>query len=131
MVYRRVDSATKSKALNLHGHWTPAAVAGKAACTTRTVQRWQRRVQSNHGLPNLPRLKAGPPRQLCPLIVRSLLEYQKQHPWAYLDELALYCEEEWGVSVSNATISRLLKRELISRKKGQFIGPQSKQFRIA
>ena len=39
-------------------------------------------------------------------------------PWSYQDELAIFLEEEWGITVSQPTICRILKEARISRKKG-------------
>jgi hypothetical protein len=64
--------------------------------------------------------------------VESLLEYQKQNPWVYQDEMAMFLEEEWGITVNQSTISRLLKQHRISNKKGQRIGhTQSQALRTA
>ena len=30
----------------------------------------------------------------------ALLEYQRRMPWSYQVELAIFLEEEWGISVS-------------------------------
>ena len=50
--------------------------------------------------------------------VKGLLEFQRQHPWAYQDEMARFIEEEWDITVSPSTICRYLKRHRISRKRG-------------
>jgi arginine repressor len=34
----------------------------------------------------------------------------------------MFLEEEWGITVNQSTISRLLKQHRISNKKGQRIG---------
>ena len=39
-------------------------------------------------------------------------------PWSYQDELAIFLEDEWGITVSRPTIYRILKEARISRKKG-------------
>lgn len=55
------------------------------------------------------RLPTGRPRRLHSAAVESLLEYQKQNPWVYQDEMAMFLDEEWGIKVNQSTISRLLK----------------------
>jgi transposase len=56
------------------------------------------------------RLPTGQPRQIHSTAVDSLLEYQKQNPWVYQDEMAIFLEEEWGILVDRSTISRVLKK---------------------
>lgn len=129
MPYRRIDTASKSKARGLlHAHWTPSAVADKIGSHMTTTYRWERRIQM-YGTINPPyRLhRGGRPPRMSTLVKKSMLEYQKNHPWVYQDELALYVEEEWGIAVNRATICRVLQKERISRKKGQRIGPQSRR----
>ena len=73
----------------------------------------------------------GRPRRLHIAAKESLLEYQRQHSWAYQDEMAAFIEEEWGINAHKSTICRVLKKEGINRKKGQRVGPQSQQLRNA
>jgi transposase len=73
------------------------------------------------------RLPMGRPRRLHSAAVDSLLEYQKQNLWAYQDEMAMFLEEEWGITVSQSTISRLLKKHRLSNKSGQRVGHTQSQ----
>jgi transposase len=82
------------------------------------------------GAPNPPeRLRSDRPRKIITAAKNSLLKYYRRHPWAFQDELTLFLEEEWEITVAQPTISRLLKREHISIKKGELIGPQSQSLR--
>ena len=49
---------------------------------------------------------------------KTLLEYLNRRSWFYQDELIIFLEEEWDITVSQFTISRLLKEEGINRKRG-------------
>lgn len=85
-----------------------------------------------YGTPENPyRHHPGRPRKLHRAAIKRLLRYQLENPWAYQDELAMYLEEEWDMSICQKTISNTLKREGISRKKGERVGPQSQQQRTA
>jgi transposase len=46
--------------------------------------------------------------------------------------MAIFLEEEWGITIDRSTISRLLKKHRISNKKGQRLGhTQSQSLRTA
>ena len=62
--------------------------------------------------------RAGRPRRLLTAAKQALLEYQRRMSWSYQDELAIFLEEKWGITVSQPTIWRILKKTRISRKKG-------------
>ena len=132
MVARNVNSATKSKAVHLlRTHWRPDAVAEKSRCSRSIAYPWEQRLRM-FGAPSNPyRLRNGRPRSIPRATIENLLQYHLANPWMYQDELAMFLEEEWGISVDRSTISRLLKREGINRKKGELIGPQSQQLRTA
>lgn len=133
MGFRNIDTTTKSKAIELsRSHWKPSAIAEKSHCHIRTAYRWEQRLHM-YGTPNLPKvLKTGRPRRLHKAARDSLIEYLQQHPWSYQDELSMFLEEEWSLTVSQPTISRLLKEHRISQKKGQRVGhTQSRQLRVA
>ena len=124
-----LGTAAKAKAEHLlHSHWRPAAIASElrsdgVACTARSVYTWSQRLQMYRTMgPLLQAQPAGRPRRVSKAAKKALLEYQRRRPWAYQDELAIFLEEEWGISVSQPTIYRLLKESRISRKKGQRIG---------
>ena len=44
-------------------------------------------------------------RRIHSAAVESLLEYKKQNPWVYQDEMVIFLEEEWGISVDQSTVS--------------------------
>lgn len=70
-------------------------------------------------------------RRLTPSALEALLEYQRQKPWLYQDELARFLAEEWDIQLHRSTILKALKAAGISRKKAQLIGPQSEELRVA
>ena len=134
MPYRKIDSATLSKATVLlkHGHWRPGAIANKSHTSLSTAYRWENSIQ-RHGVPRRPKkLPGGRPPRLTTFILNQMLEYLKQHPWLYQDELARYLQEEWSVVLSRQSVGEYLRKAGISRKKGQRIGhTQSRQLRVA
>src|SRR6266487_436346 len=78
------------------------------------------------------RLPLGRPCRIPPATVNSLLEYVKQNPWVYQDEIAIFLKEEWGISVNQSTISQVLKNHQIFNKRGERLGHlQSQLLRTA
>ena len=130
MVYRRIDtvSKTKSSAL-LQGRWRPKAVAERYSCHSSTVYRWEKRLQVYNDISPAYPSKRGRSKKINTAAKEALLEYQRRHPYAYQDELAIFLEEEWEIYVHRSTVARLLKKEQISRKKGELIGPRSQLLR--
>ena len=127
-----LDSASKSKAIALlQAHWKPSAIAEKIHCHPATIYRWEGNIQK-HGHPN-PRypLPCGRPRSIHTAAKNSVLEYVRQHPWIYQDELAMFLAEEWDIYVHRSTVGRLLKESRLSHKKGERMGPQSQFLRTA
>ena len=130
--YRNIDTATKSKAVQLlRTHWKPDAIAKHYPCSRSTAYIWERQLQM-YGAPQNPHhLRRGRPRAIPPAALKDLLEYQEQNPWAYHDELAMFLEEEWDISVSRSTVCRILKRANLNRKRGERVGPQNQILRTA
>ena len=83
-----------------------------------------------YGHINPSRCPLGGPKKVHSAARKALLEYHSQSPFMYLDELARYLEEEWDITVSISTVSRLLKDDRRSLKKGSRVGPQSSQLRV-
>ena len=133
MPFRKIDSSTKAKAtvLQQNGHWRPDAIARKASCHLSTAYRWEGRLQ-RYGQPNLPHsLRKGRSKALCELIKNSLLKFRKRKSWTYQNEMTMFLEKEWNVQVHRSTISRILKKKAITRKKEQGVEQtQSTQLRI-
>jgi Arginine repressor, DNA binding domain len=78
------------------------------------------------------RLRTGRRRRIHAAAVQSLLEYIKQNPWVYQNEMVLFLDEEWGIQVNQSTVCRLLKEHRISNQRGQRIGhTQSQTLRTA
>ena len=118
--------------LLMESHWRPDAVAKDAHTSRSTAYRWERNIEI-YGDTVIPRslYTPGRPHKLSPAALEALLEYQRQKPWLYRDELARFLLEEWEIQVHKTTISKLLKKAGISRKKAQRIGPQSDELRVA
>ena len=126
MVFRKIDTSTKSDArLLLRNHWKPSAIAERAYVHQVTVYRWEKRIQK-YGQVELPRQSPkGPLPKLHPAALRTLLKYQRRNPLAFQAELCRWLKEEWDIDFSQSRLSEILKKEGITRKKGQRIGPQS------
>jgi transposase len=109
------DTVTKNKATQLiQSHWRPEAITKKGFHCPSTLYRWEIRVQMYGAIdrPVYLRLPLGRPRRIHTAAIEGLLEYQKQNPWVYQDEMAMFLEEEWGISVNQSTISRVLKKHV-------------------
>ena len=118
-----IGIAAKVKAEHLIcAHWKPKAIARDIHCSTRAVEKWRKRLQMYHTIDPPYTLPLGRPRRIIIAAKEAVLEYLRQRPWSYQDELAIFLEEEWRIRVSQPTISRLLKVNKISLKKGQRIG---------
>ena len=72
----------------------------------------------------------GPNRKIHMAALESMLAYLKQNPCTYQDELRVFLKEEWGIEVSQTTISKRLKEMNQSRKQVQRIGPQDPELRL-
>lgn len=118
--------------LLFESRWRPEAVARDAYASRVTGFRWEKHIDM-YGDTTVPRhlYHLGRSRSISPAALDALLDYQHQKPWLYQEELARYLEEEWDTYVYRCTISRALKKANISRKKGQRIGPQSEELRVA
>ena len=134
MSYRKIDSFFKAQiiALLIKSHWRLDAIAGKFFVHIRTAKRWEERMQRYEQL-NLSRSRREDRSSvLCTLIKNSLLKFRRQNPWTYQDEMIRFLVEEWNVKIHQTTVSNILKREIISRKKGQRVEhTQSAQLRVA
>ena len=131
--FRKEPHVRQRAQLLLESHWRPDAVARDARCHVSTAFRWERKL-AIYGDTVIPShlYTHGRSRSITPTALRALLDYQRQKPWLYQDELARFLLEEWDIQVSRSTISKTLKAAGISRKKGQRIGDtQSEELRIA
>ena len=117
MPRRIIDTTSRARAVHLlHAHWKPAAIATQLYCHQSTVYRWEQRLQAYRTIDIVNPLPVGRSRRIAKAAKEALLEYQRQKPWAYQDELAIFLEEEWDIYVNRSTISRFLKSSGISRK---------------
>lgn len=131
----RKDAYTRERAqLLLESRWRPDAIAIDACCSRATAYRWERSI-AMYGEPLLPRRlhgQYGPSQKLSTTAQESLLDYLRQKPWLYQQELVVFLKEEWDIYVHQSTISRVLKEARVSRKLGQRISyTQSDELRVA
>ena len=126
----RLDTASTNKAEDLpRHHWKPTAIADKLHCHPTTIYRLEKRIQMYESASAKSPLseRPGRPRLLHQAAKQSLFEYQRRHPYLYQDELMTFLEEEWGIKVSQPTMSLLLKQNNITLKKGQRLQGRSSQ----
>lgn len=130
--FRKDPSVRRRAQLLLESHWRPDAVAQDAHSSTSTAYRWERNL-AIYGHTTIPREKYHQGRypKLSPAALEALLDYQCQKPWLYQGELVQYLKEEWEVEIHKSTVCKALKKAGITHKKGQRIGPQSEELRVA
>ena len=129
MPYRKIDRGDFSL---LHkGHWKPSAIATDMDCSTRTCYRWEKRVRMYGHLEPFAPTRPGPNRKIHMAALESMMEYLRRNPCTYQDEMKSFLQEEWGIDVSQPTISTRLKEMKQSLKTGQRVGPQSQELRTS
>ncbi|KAF6238437.1 hypothetical protein HO173_003404 [Letharia columbiana] len=110
--FRKDPSVRQRAQLLLESHWRPEAVAADACSSVSTAYRWERNL-AIYGDTVIPRDRyihtQGRCRSLSPAALDALLDYQRQKPWLYQDELAQFLKEEWDVEVHKSTVCRALK----------------------
>ncbi len=130
---RHVDTTRRRTGRELlHSHWRPPGVAQTLRVHRSTAYVWDRRIHM-YGELDTPggRDLGGRPPRLSVAARKALLQYQRQNPQAYQDELAEFLHEEWGITVHQSTISRVLKELKITRKKGERSAQPSQLLRDA
>lgn len=130
--FRKDPSIHQRAHLLFESRWRREAVARDARASRATGFRWETHIDI-YGGTTVPRdlYQLGRSRSISPAALDALLDYQHQKPWLYQEELARYLAEEWDTYVHQSTISRALGKANVSRKKGQRIGPQSEELRVA
>ncbi len=129
----RKDSSIHDRAhLLFESHWRPEAVARDAHMYRVTGFNWERNI-AVYRQTTVPRRLyfPGKSRSLSPATLDALLDYQRQKPWLYQEDLVHYLAEEWDISIHRSTIARALKGAKVSHKQGQRIGPQSQELQVA
>lgn len=89
-------------------------LADNFGTTIQTIYAHRRRIAS--GRPVTRRL-GGPRRIITFHIEQAIRHLLAEMPWLYQDEIAEFLLEVFGVSVDQSTISKLLRRINITRKK--------------
>ena len=98
------------------GYSVDAVAAGPYGVSLRTLQR-MRKTWRLYGTMCIPsENKSGRPRSISELYEHQLVEYLGQRPMAYLDEMAYFLLDEYGLVVDEATVWRSLRRLGWSRK---------------
>lgn len=98
------------------GYSVDAVVAGPYGVSLRSLQRMYKswRLYGTVFIPS--EIKGGRSRMLSELHTHELLEYLDQRPMAYLDEMAHFLLDEFGLAVDESTVWRALRRLGWSRK---------------
>jgi transposase len=91
-----------------------AQLASNYRTTVRTIHRHKARIDAN--LP-VGRRSGGPMRAITWKMEQAIKQLLEQMPWFYQDEIADFLFEVFGVQVSQPTISMVLKRIQVTRKK--------------
>ena len=106
------------------GYSDDAILAGGHEVSARTVRRMRQNYR-RYGLVHVPSTDpGGRPVSLTAFHQTALLEYLQQRPTAYIDEMAYFLLDEFGLSVGEATIYRTLRRLRWSRKIGRKVAAQ-------
>jgi transposase len=96
----------------------PKDVAQEHGVTPRAVRRWKQNWRLS-GTPRAPKggCKTGRPRVCTPMQEESLLHHINEDPSIYLDEMAWYLFDCFGVKPCIATVFNILTRNKWSRKR--------------
>ena len=106
------------------GYGNEAILAGGYGVGRRTVERYRQSFNC-YGLISVP-ADTGHGRHLVlnNLYTQELLGFLAERPSAYLDEMAYFLVDEYGLTVSPITVYRALKRSKWSRKVQRKIAAQ-------
>lgn len=94
---------------------TTKEIAYAAECTRQAVTQIRSNMKQLGGIQALPK-PAGPQRSITPLMLETLCNHLREHPYLYLDEMASFFIQNFNVSVSPSTISRALTEKGWSKK---------------
>lgn len=98
------------------GYSVDAVAAGPYGVSLRTLQS-MRKSWGLYGTVFIPsENKGGRPRVISELHEHALLEYLEQRPMSYLDKMALFLLDEYGLIVDETTVWRALHRLGWTRK---------------
>ena len=111
-----VPQSTQIEA-RLRAHDAPKVIAEEEGIGLTTIYRFQRNIDAFDTM-YAPRTAArGKPRQLTHAQVEALLEYLLNKPDAYQEEQRYWLWDQFGIDISQSTISRALKKHGYTRKK--------------
>jgi transposase len=103
----------------------PKDVAQEHGVTPRAVRRWKQNWRLS-GTPRAPKggCKTGRPRVCTPMQEESLFHHINEDPSIYLDEMAWYLFDCFGVKPCIATVFNILTRDKWSRKRATKLAAQ-------
>ncbi|EED22757.1 TPR domain protein [Talaromyces stipitatus ATCC 10500] len=99
----------------LSNELTTSQIAEAAQCHPSTIRRHRSNLRL-FGSVTAPSNKSGRPRRLTPVMIEALCDHLLEKPQLYLDEMAIFIWDDFGVQVKTWDISRALKREGWSKK---------------
>ncbi len=103
-------------AIHLQQGLSCSVVAAVEDVGERTVARIKARLRT-YGEHTAPRMSAKGPAPLVHPAARIGLKYfLENQPWAYQEEMQYYLFDDWNLTVSQATVSKVLKAMKINRK---------------
>lgn len=94
---------------------TTKEIAYAAECTRQAVSKIHSDMKQLSGV-RAPPKPAGQQRSITPLMLETLCNHLREHPYLYLDEMASFFKQNFNVSVSRSTISRALTEKGWSKK---------------
>lgn len=98
--------------------FTTAQITDAAECSERSI----RNIRANlrlFGSESPPLNRGGRPRSITPPMLEALCEHLTEKPGLYLEEMAVFLYDEFGISVSPSSIKRTLSSEGWTKKKAQ------------
>jgi transposase len=117
---RNVAPSQRQKAVEMLkvGILNDEAIAVACSMSTRAVRRYKKNLElfpEYEG--RLPPTKKGPARLIEPQAFDALIDHLIRKPGTYLDEMAVFLADEFGIDVSISVISRTLQMYGWSKKK--------------
>ncbi|KAH5617615.1 hypothetical protein HBI23_252380 [Parastagonospora nodorum] len=99
--HRQIGRMLKHRQLNA------TQMATKAGCSKRTIQRLQQNVHCYNDT-KAPSTRVGRRRSMTPHVLDALCKKLLAEPGLYQDEMARFVHNEFGIEVSQASVSRAL-----------------------
>ena len=116
MGYRPISQDLRSRALSLWADgWVTEDIEDALCVSKSSLYRWRAKddAPQHEELPPRPQ---GRPRKLSPLALDAVLAHLQHHPWAYLGELQQLLYDQFGVQITEPTLSRNIAQADFTRK---------------